>query len=234
MGPVSEKREKALPPLANGDHLTGAEFERRLAAMGDEVKAELIEGVVYMVPPVSVDHGTPHGNLMGWLAIYSAYTPGVMQSADSTLRLDKTNRPQPDASLWIVPEAGGRVRMDPDRILAGTVELVVEVAASSASIDLHKKKPAFAREGLPEYLVHVVYNNELLWFLNHGGEYVANPADDQGIMRSKIFPGLWLHTKAFLGGDMVTVFETLRLGLASKEHGAFVAELRGRLEGGKA
>ena len=230
MGPVSEKREKAPPPLANGDHLTGAEFERRLAAMGDDVKAELIEGVVYTAAPVSVDHGTAHGNLMGWLAMYAAYIPGVKPSDNATLRLDNANRPRPDANLRILPEAGGRVRMDPDHVLAGTVELVAEVAASSASYDLHEKKTAFARQGLPEYVVHVVYTNELLWFLNEEGEYVANPADDKGVARSKIFPGLWLDTRAFLAGDMAAVFETLRLGLASREHGTFVEELRARLE----
>src|SRR4051812_13280510 len=38
-------------PLENGDHLTRAEFERRYEAMPN-VKAELIEGVVFMASPV--------------------------------------------------------------------------------------------------------------------------------------------------------------------------------------
>jgi hypothetical protein len=44
--------------LQNGDHLTLAEFERRFDATPNLKKAELIEGVVYMPPPVSVDHGS--------------------------------------------------------------------------------------------------------------------------------------------------------------------------------
>jgi len=233
MGPVVDKtRPQAPPPLQSGDHLTGAEFERRLAAMGEGVKAELIDGVVFMVPPFSVDHGSPHIWLTTWLGTYAAYTPGVGAADNTTIRLDKAGRPQPDACLWIAPEAGGRVRIDPDRVLSGTVELVAEIAASSAAYDLHEKKTAFARQGLPEYLVHVVYSKEILWLLNEEGEFVPNPADERGVVRSRIFPGLWLDTGAFLREDMAAVLETLREGLASREHAAFVEQLRARLAGG--
>jgi hypothetical protein len=40
------------PPLENGDRLTRPEFERRYEAMSHLKKAELIEGVVYVPPPV--------------------------------------------------------------------------------------------------------------------------------------------------------------------------------------
>jgi len=38
-----------IPPLESGDRLTRHEFERRYNAMPDLKKAELIEGVVYVV-----------------------------------------------------------------------------------------------------------------------------------------------------------------------------------------
>ncbi|MBI2479229.1 MAG: hypothetical protein HYV60_11530 [Planctomycetia bacterium] len=41
------------PPLRQGDCLKRDEFERRYEAMPNVKKAELIEGVVYMPPPVS-------------------------------------------------------------------------------------------------------------------------------------------------------------------------------------
>src|ERR1700733_15091169 len=37
-------------PLQPGDHLTVEEFHRRYLAMSESVKAELIDGVVYMMP----------------------------------------------------------------------------------------------------------------------------------------------------------------------------------------
>jgi hypothetical protein len=46
--------------LENGDRLTRAEFERRYQGMPDVKKAELIEGIVYIAPPVRTQH---HGRL---------------------------------------------------------------------------------------------------------------------------------------------------------------------------
>ena len=49
------KKPPSIPPLRNGDHLTVAEFERRYEAMPHVKKAELIEGVVYMPSPVTME-----------------------------------------------------------------------------------------------------------------------------------------------------------------------------------
>ena len=48
------------------------------------------------------------------------------------------------------------------------------------------------------------------------------PAED-GLVKSKVFPGLWLDTAALLRGDLKGVLATLRRGLDSAEHRAFVA-----------
>ena len=61
--PLLEK-PPPLPPLRMGDRLNRGEFERRYEAMSS-VKAELVEGVVYvMSSPVSTQyHGAPHASL---------------------------------------------------------------------------------------------------------------------------------------------------------------------------
>src|SRR5438552_17989086 len=89
---------KAIPPLQNGDHLTVAEFERRYEAMPEVKKAELINGVVYMGSPVTIDqHAEQHFDLIGWLYHYRAYTPGVQGGDNATLKLPVgMNRPQSD------------------------------------------------------------------------------------------------------------------------------------------
>ncbi len=56
---------EVLPPLESGDRLTRAEFERRYHLTPRNVKAELIEGVVYMASPVrAARHARPHGLVM--------------------------------------------------------------------------------------------------------------------------------------------------------------------------
>src|SRR5215471_18383554 len=98
-----------IPRLRSGDHLAAAEFERRYDAMPDLKKAELIEGVVYMPSPVSMDeHGAQHFDLVLWLGHYRAFTPGVQGGDNVTIRLDAKNRPQPDACLRVLPAFGGQ------------------------------------------------------------------------------------------------------------------------------
>ena len=169
--PTESSRSTHLPgarplPLANGDRLTRQEFERRYAARPDLKKAELIEGVVYMPSPVHfAAHAEPHGVVLAWLVTYCALTPGVRVADNATVRLDLDNEPQPDALLRIEPAAGGRSRLSADDYVEGAPELIVEIAASSASYDLHDKMRAYRRNGVPEYLVWRVYENQFDWFV---------------------------------------------------------------------
>jgi len=127
-----------VPRLENGDRLTRYEFERRYEAMPHLKKAELIDGVVYMGSPVRFErHGKPHSYAIGWLAVYCAATPGVDLGDNATVRLDVDNEPQPDALLRLDPSVGGQSRISDDDYVEGAPELIVEIAASSASYDLH-------------------------------------------------------------------------------------------------
>src|SRR5688500_18837798 len=87
-----------VPPLESGDRLTRAEFERRYEAMPEQVKAELIEGVVYIrsYPISMVYNGSPHAKVIGWMGVYSSQTKGTEVVDTSTVRLDEDNEPQPD------------------------------------------------------------------------------------------------------------------------------------------
>src|SRR5437867_3313979 len=162
-----------VPLLESGDHLSREEFERRYEALPDLKKAELIEGVVYVGSPVRIDvHGKPHGLITGWLAVYTAATPGVELADNTTVRLDVRNEPQPDALLRLDPAAGGRSRTSEDGYVEGPPELAVEVAASSASIDRHAKFRVYERNGVGEYLLWQVLDRRLDWCALREGVYV--------------------------------------------------------------
>jgi len=209
-----------VPPLENGDRLSRTEFERRYTAMPQVKKAELIEGVVYMASPLRLkSHGEPHGFLATWLGTYQAFTPGVGVGIEPTVRLDLDNEPQPDAVL-LVP--GRQASIGSEDYIEGAPELVVEVAASSAAIDLHDKKRAYRRNQVQEYIVWRTLEGQLDWFVLEADEYQAQRLDDQSVVRSRIFPGLWLAVSALLAGDMTTVLAVLQQGINSPEHQAFV------------
>ena len=222
---------RGVPPLESGDRLTRAEFERRYEAMPDVKKAELIEGEVIMSSPVSQEfHGEPHADVIGWMVVYRASTPGTAVGDNSTVRLDPDNEPQPDALLYVRPEYGGRVRLTKKKgYIRRAPDLVFEVAASSASIDLGKKLTAYRRNRVSEYVVWRVYDDAVDWFVNRGGRFdplAPDPAD--GLLKSVTFPGLWLDPAALMGRDIAAVLAALNRGLASTEHATFVQCLASR------
>ncbi len=216
----------SVPRLENGDRLTRTEFERRYAATPEKFKAELIEGIVYVASPVRArNHGRPHAQIMTWLGVYYTATPGVDFADNTTTRLDLDNEPQPDALLRIEPEVGGRSRITEDDYIEGAPELIVEIAASSASVDMNTKLNAYRRNGVQEYIVWQVYENQIAWFCLPEGEYIRLQPDATGMIRSRVFPGLWLAVDSLLRGDLAIVLSQLQAGLATQEHGEFVDRL---------
>jgi Uma2 family endonuclease len=216
-----------IPPLTNGDKLTRYEFERRYNAVSKPKKAELIEGIVYIMPAALRfrSHGQPHGRITGWLFSYEAMTPGVALGVEPTVRLDLDNEPQPDAVLIIIPEAGGQTRISEDDYIEGPPELVVEIAASSVAIDLHGKKQAYRRNGVREYIVWQVLDQKLSWFSLEQGEYLELLPNEEGLLKSRVFPGLWLAVNELLTGNMQVVLNVLQAGLQSVEHADFTHKL---------
>ena len=213
-----------IPPLENGDRLTCKEFEQRYEKMPHLKKAELIEGIVYMGSPLRINqHGEPHADIMGWLSLYKAFTPNLQLGDNCTLRLDAQNEPQPDALLRI--KQGGQSIISQDGYVEGGPELIVEIAASTVSIDLHDKLKAYRRNQVQEYLVWRVYDREFDWFRLTEGRYIKLQPHEKGIIKSEIYPGLWLDVNALLGGNLAKVFEVLQQGIATEEHQNFVRKL---------
>ena len=226
----SEPTSVRVPLLENGDRLTRAEFERRYAAMPSVNKAELIEGVVFMPSPARIKkHGAPQSDLVAWLRYYAAYTPGVETGDNTTIRLDLDNEPQPDVVLRILPETGGQTTDSEDDYIEGAPELAAEIASSSASYDLHQKKNAYRRNGVREYLAWVIEEQKLHWWELRDEQYLPLEPDAQGLIRSRVFPGLWLDTAALLGKDFARVLAVVAQGVASVEHAQFAARLAAAL-----
>ncbi|NJK61462.1 MAG: Uma2 family endonuclease [Synechococcaceae cyanobacterium SM2_3_1] len=205
-----------IPPLENGDRLSRDEFERRYLLMPEVKKAELVEGVVYMGSPVRLQHhGYPHALILGWLAAYHAATPGTQIADNTTVRLDLNNEPQPDALLRWEP---GSSTVSEDDYLEGPPELIVEIAASSASIDLRDKLKVYQRNHVQEYLVWSVYEEKLDWFFLQTEGYQKSLPDQNSIIKSQIFPGLWLDVSALLQGNLAQVLTVLQQGIQGGVH----------------
>jgi Uma2 family endonuclease len=171
-------------------------------------------------------HGIPHGRVVTWLGGYADATPGIEVIVDSSVRVDDRNEPRPDVVLRIANE--GTSVIDSDGYLVGPPELVAEVSASSASYDLHEKLAVYERHGVREYLVWRVMEKEFDWFVRRGGSYVRLESGEGGVLRSEIYPGLWLNVAALLRGDGLTVRSVLEQGLSATQHADFAAQLERR------
>jgi hypothetical protein len=210
--------------LYNGDRMTQQEFHRRYLAYPEDVKFELVGGVVYVASPLRRPHGKYHSLLNALFWLYETKTPGVEVLDNATAILGEESEPQPDLALRILSVYGGRSRETDEKYIEGPPELLAEVAHSTRSIDMHQKFRDYRRAGVLEYLVLCVEESEIHWFrFKPDGELKP---DKQGILRSQVFPGLWIDSKAVLACDNARAQRVLRRGLKSPQHEAFVSRLR--------
>jgi Uma2 family endonuclease len=210
--------------LEAGDHLDQQTFHARYLAMPKGTRAELIGGVVFMPSPAKRRHSRMHFRVISWAEAYEEATPGVEGFDNVSNILGEESEPQPDVALTIAPDKGGQTR-DVDDWMVGPPELNIEVAVSSESYDLHEKLRDYEKAGVKEYLVIVLRHKRVLWYFARKRRFVLKEPGADGILRSDVFPGLWLDPAALLRGDMKRVRTVLAQGLATPEHAAFVAKL---------
>ena len=225
---LTETRAKSsveeLPPLRAGDHLDRETFHRRYEAMPSKFRAELVKGVVIVPSPLGCPHGAFHARILTWLGTYSISTSGTTIFDNTTTILDDENEVQPDAQLVILPEFGGQ-GAQPGAYVEGAPQLVVEVAATSEAYDLFEKFEVYQQAGVREYLVVLVREQQVRWFASEQGRFLPLAADAAGVMRSGLFPGLWLDTAALFAEHPAGLLTTLQAGLADPAHREFVQRL---------
>lgn len=212
------------PPLRPGDKLTRAEFMARWEQHPEIKFAELIGGVVYMPSPLSRQHGVSDCRIATWYGYYQIHTPGTEAGSNATMLMEGDETPQPDEYLRILPEFGGR-SSNAGLYISGGPEHLTEISVSSVSIDMTQKFDLYERMGVLEYVAILMYEKEIRWHRwTTKGYRLVKPTANM-IWKSRVFPGLWLDGKAMLANDGAKLLGTLRKGLRSTEHAAFVKKL---------
>ena len=213
-----------LPPLREGERLSREEFLRRWEAMPDLKFAELIDGIVHMPSPLSDIHGDFHIRVSLWLGHYVMATPGCALRSSGTWLMSKQDVPQPDLALRILAEHGGQSRLEGD-YPAGAPELIVEVSHTTSLRDSGVKLRLYERSGVREYLIVRPKKRQVIWRELIEGEYREMVAGKDGILRSRVFPGLWLGPAALWNGDFAGLAAVVQLGTATAGHAEFLRKL---------
>jgi Putative restriction endonuclease len=226
MKPHSRTPTRTPLPLHNGDHMKQPEFHRRYKAYAEDVRFELIGGVVYMASPLKRKHGVYHPEVTLVLSLYKAGTPGVEVADNMTAILGEESEPQPDLMLRLLTECGGQSKYDEEEFLVGAPELIAEVAHSSLAIDMGRKRQDYLAAGVQEYVVLCVEEQELHWF--HFPSRRKLKSDRNGLWKSRVFPGLWIAGTALIAQDSAGLIAAVQQGLATPEHAEFVRRLEER------
>jgi Uma2 family endonuclease len=209
--------------LVTGERMNVEEFLRCWEELPDLKNAELIDGVVYVPSPVSLEHGSFDTLIHWWLTHYAHATPGCRAGNNSTwLMLDSA--PQPDAYLRILPSYGGQSR-DEKLYSIGAPELAVEICLTSTEVDFGPKRRLYQRAGVREYITVELFRKRIVWRVLENGVYLHQEDPADGILRSYVFPGLWLDVAAFWADDGAKMLAALNAGLATDEHRGFVERL---------
>jgi hypothetical protein len=87
---------------------------------------------------------------------------------------------------------------------------------------------SYRRNGVREYVAWLVREQRIEWWELSEGEYVSLPIEN-GLFKSRAFPGLWLDASALLKRNSAEVLRRLQEGLTSPEHKEFAANLKAKL-----
>ncbi|MFL6200473.1 MAG: Uma2 family endonuclease [Thermoanaerobaculia bacterium] len=142
---------------------TREEYERMAEAgfFHPEARLELIEGIVYDMAPQGSLHTTVVHALIE--ALRQAL-PGSYIRVQSPLALGENSEPEPDVA--IVPGS----LWDYEDKHPSTALLVAEVSRQSLLHDRGKKRPAYARHGIPECWILNLRNKTLEVYRDPSGE----------------------------------------------------------------
>ena len=211
------------PGLWDGAKMDRETFHHRYGQTPPGFRAELVEGEVRVWRPAdgTKAHGRTLSAASAWLAGYSFRTPDVRALTRVTVILGEGSEPEPDAVLRRQTAAEDAAEGD---YVIGPPDLVVEVADTTCFHDHGPKRRDYERHGVLEYLIFDIPQERACWYVRDAeGVFREQAPGEDGLLKSRVFPGLWLDPAAFLARDRQGLKTALLRGLASPEHAAFVA-----------
>jgi Uma2 family endonuclease len=159
-----------------------------LQALSDDVRAELIDGGLYVTPSPSTDHQRAVGRIHEALARHAREAAGgevLLSPLD--VHLPSGDVVQPDL-LWVSPARLGILGEQ----VHGAPDLVVEVvSATNAERDRIVKRALYARNGVHEYWIVDLDARGVEVLVGDGRVFVPAGWFTPGArLRSRLLPGL--------------------------------------------
>ncbi len=181
----------------------------------DGQKADLIDGVIYMASPDSIESNRLSKWLLGVTDDYAIEKDlGECFMLRVAFRLDEKNAPEPD--IGFVKKSG--LHLVRKGYIAGPPDASFEIV-SPESIERHyyKKKDQYEKYGVREYwIIDPMEETVTLLRLNKRGKYQeVRPKD--GILHSEVIEGFWLDPNWLWQSPRPRKAEILKQLLQSEE-----------------
>jgi len=168
--------------------LTPEEF---FQMVGEDDKAELIDGEIIVASPVSDEHARIQAFLLTILNLFAQrHHLGEVRGEQMAMRLGQN---------VFIPDVTFVAKAHLDRLqsnmIQGPADLAVEIVSpDDPDRDRVRKQAEYARHGVREYwLVDLEKHQVILYRLGAQGMYEAIAPDASGAYRSEVLPGFFLH-----------------------------------------
>lgn len=184
-------------PLLTRHRLTVGDYDRMVEAgvLKPKSRVELIEGEVIDMAPIGTRHHAAVLRLSRRLQL-SVGELGLV-SVQGPLRLGEYSQPEPDLML-LSPRTDYYAAAHPS---AADVQLLIEVADTSARYDREIKLPLYALHGVPEVWIVDLHERCVRFFRQPSeGRYLdATATETPGLVALPSLPGVTIDLAGVLG-----------------------------------
>jgi len=165
--------------------------EEYFEIVGEDDKAELIDGEVIVASPASNEHARIHLFLSTILNLFVlSHQLGEVRGEQMAMRLER-NVFIPDVTLVA---AAHKSRIE-HNLIRGPADLAIEIVSpDDPNRDRVRKRAEYAGHGVREYwLVELAERQITLYRLGSEGQYETVAPDASGAYHSEVLPGFFLH-----------------------------------------
>jgi Uma2 family endonuclease len=163
-----------------------------LTALEEDVKAELLDGVMVVHSPEKTRHEDVFGFLFPLMRIFAIRTKQAkVLGSMATVHLGECRKVKPDIAAVRLE----RAHIITEDAIEGVPDLVLEIVSESTRrYDFGEKRKVYEEAGVPEIWL-VDFERKVVMVVRRVGRRYRSEAKSRGILRSQVMKGFWLRVE---------------------------------------
>lgn len=163
-----------------------------LTALEEDVKAELLDGVMVVHSPEKTRHEQEFRFLFVLMNLFAyAHHWGEVLGSMATVHLGECRKVKPDIAAVRLE----RAHIITEDAIEGVPDLVLEIVSESTRrYDFGEKRKVYEEAGVPEIWL-VDFERKVVMVVRRVGRRYRSEAKSRGILRSQVMKGFWLKVE---------------------------------------